>query len=181
MITYTGKFLNGPEDSPDVVDIAVSLARMCRFNGFCTIFWSVLQHSFAVEQILDPEYKMYGLLHDAAESVVGDIPRPVKLPIVSKMEDDIMKGIYATFNLPEPTPKIKLHVKEADDRILYAECVLFGPPETHKHLGFAYPNDDDSIKAVQYHIIPGPELYDELLIANSPMQQRFIDKVKGRI
>lgn len=181
MITYTGKMLNGPEDAPELEDITISLARMCRFNGFSTIFWTVLQHSFAVEDILEPEYKIYGLLHDAAECITGDIPRPVKPDVMARMEDILMTSIYKSLNIPEPSSKAKLYVKEADDRVLYAECVLFGPPETSKHLGFSYPEDTKTLDVVSSYIVPGERIYDDLLAPNSPLQQRFLDKLKGLI
>ena len=80
------------------VDIAHSLAYICRFGGHVQRFFSVAQHSMDVAGIavelareeyahldqykLDEKiafYRLAGLLHDASEGILGcDIPTPLK-------------------------------------------------------------------------------------------------------
>ena len=68
-------------------DIAESLGKLCRFNGHCNTFYSVAQHCFHVSRLLDDAHKhaahnveirLYGLLHDAHESFIGDMIQPLK-------------------------------------------------------------------------------------------------------
>lgn len=63
--------------------IAHSLAHQCRFNGMTPIYYSLAQHSIRVAEmgVLDnlPAPEVMGLLlHDVAETLIGDIIRPVK-------------------------------------------------------------------------------------------------------
>lgn len=71
--------------SEDVVmdDIITSLGRQRRFLGHTFIAYSVLEHSILVQRLLksrgaSAHTQLAGLLHDAKEAYVGDIPTPVK-------------------------------------------------------------------------------------------------------
>lgn len=70
-------------DQVDLESLAKSLAKQCRFTGHCRGHWSVARHSLLVADILasqghDERVQLYGLLHDAAEAVFGDIHTPLK-------------------------------------------------------------------------------------------------------
>lgn len=78
--TYTGLnyyFLDPQPDQIEIRDIAMALANKCRFSGH-TRFFSIAEHSVTVAQRMGDELGMYGLLHDAAEAYLGDIPSPIK-------------------------------------------------------------------------------------------------------
>lgn len=59
-------------------DIAHALSMLCRFAGQVPEFYSVAEHSLLVSQFSPPRYQLWGLLHDASEAYVVDLPRPVK-------------------------------------------------------------------------------------------------------
>jgi hypothetical protein len=130
--TFTGRqfFPAAPRAMDiDIRDIAHSLAMQCRFNGHCARFYSVAEHSVRVSRAVGLAWAMWGLLHDAAEAYVGDLPRPVKqqLPAFSTMEDRILREIVSRFGLSWPMPDA---VREADDMLLVTECrdLMLPPP-----------------------------------------------------
>lgn len=100
-------FLSPKEDDIDIKDIAFSLANQCRFNGHVP-FFSVAEHSVAVAARLPPELQLAGLLHDAAEAYLSDIPSPIKqwLPDYQKMEERVQEVIDRKFGT-EYSPVVK--------------------------------------------------------------------------
>ena len=65
---------------PAAVDfgaVFVGLARIPRFLGATSRPVSVLEHSLAVAAMCPPGDRLAGLLHDAHEAFLGDVPRPV--------------------------------------------------------------------------------------------------------
>lgn len=72
--------LRGPMPGDiSIKDIAAHLAKLCRFTGATTLFYSVAQHSVAVsEMFASPVEATYALLHDAHEAYVGDVSTPMK-------------------------------------------------------------------------------------------------------
>lgn len=93
----------------DINDIAHALSLTCRFGGHCRSFYSVAQHSVLVAEWMYKNFSpqkcamigMIGLLHDAAEAYVGDIPRPIKRSLINfdKMEFDILQMIYEKYGV----------------------------------------------------------------------------------
>lgn len=84
IITPTGRVIDLTNVDPAQVcidDIAIGLANIHRWGG-CTRY-SVAAHSIHVSEILErqgytPVVQMAGLLHDAHEYLLSDIPTPVK-------------------------------------------------------------------------------------------------------
>lgn len=104
--TRSGKcfyFLDPQDDQIDIADIAYALANQCRYNGHCSRFYSVAEHSVLVASLVDDEYKLSALLHDAAEAFLSDIPSPVKqfMPEYKKLERGVMDAIAKKFNITE--------------------------------------------------------------------------------
>jgi len=121
--TYTGKAFRPLDPSPgsiDIRDIAHALSLLCRFNGHCLQYYSVAEHSVRVSQLVPAEHALWGLLHDAAEAYLSDLPRPVKrqVPEFVSFEDDLLRVIMRHFELPWPMPAA---VKAADDTLLATE------------------------------------------------------------
>ena len=105
--TASGQTFDFAHPNPDSIcieDIAHALAHQCRFNGHCREFYSVAQHSVHVSEIVEeqdcgPRAQLAALLHDAAETYIGDMVAPLKhlLPDFKQMEKEINVLIYKVF------------------------------------------------------------------------------------
>lgn len=131
--TFTGrKFYPVAPRAADVAieDIAHALSLLCRFNGHCAAFYSVAEHSVRVAAALPRELRLWGLLHDAAEAYLGDVPRPLKrnLTAFTTAEERLLEVIAARYRLAWPMPAA---VALADDRLLATEArdLMAPPPE----------------------------------------------------
>jgi len=108
-------------------DIAHALSNICRFGGHTKEFYSVAEHSVLVSRNVSKEAAIYGLMHDAGEAYLMDIPRPIKqfAPKLERLEQKLLNAIVEKYNIPI-NKKIIEEVKDADNRILEAEgAVVF--------------------------------------------------------
>jgi hypothetical protein len=109
-------------------DIAHALSMLCRFGGHCNTFYSVAEHSVLVSQVVPQEFALQGLLHDATEAYIVDVPRPLKrlLPEYKTYEGKVWRCIADCFALPHELDD-SVHV--ADNAVLLRERdVLLGKP-----------------------------------------------------
>lgn len=130
--TFTGAVFYPLDPRPEEIhidDIAHALAMQCRYSGHTSRFYSVAEHCVHVSRVVAPEYALWGLLHDASEAYLVDIPRPLKryMPQYHEWESGLMAVICGRFGLSLTMPA---SVKEADNRMLATEkAVLMGPCE----------------------------------------------------
>lgn len=129
--TFTGKAfwpLDPRPEDVDIRDIAHGLSMMCRYNGHCTKFYSVAEHSIILSHCVQPRFAFWALLHDAAEAYCSDIPKPLKrfLPDFMAIEAKIMRAVCQHFGLPEQEPA---EVKDRDYAILADEKAQVMTPE----------------------------------------------------
>jgi len=125
--TRSGQELRPFDPRPQDVtlpDIAHATANVCRASGQSDVFYSVGLHSLYVSRDLQrrgesPRTQLYGLLHDASEAYVADVPGPLKrhLPNYRRAEERVQSAIWAAFDLPEPSETAWAAVKRADDRL----------------------------------------------------------------
>lgn len=93
-------------DDIHIEDIAHALSHQCRFSGHVAAHYSVAEHSVRVAELLqrrgESRYvQLWGLLHDASEAYLVDIPSPLKC-----------------------TPVFEAY-REAEARLMVAVCVRF--------------------------------------------------------
>ena len=104
-------------------DVAHALAHQCRFGGHASRFYSVAEHSVHVSKLCPPEHALWGLLHDASEAYLVDLPRPLKrLPefaVYREAERRLQRAVAVRFGLPPYQPA---SVAEADDTMLWIEA-----------------------------------------------------------
>jgi hypothetical protein len=120
-----------------IVDIAHHLGHLCRFTGAVRTFYSVAQHSVLVSFALAIDHResgscgsmtvetagLYGLLHDASEAYLMDVPRPLKrdpqFAPYREAEARLQAVIYRAFDLdPAGEPAV---LKAIDRRALRTE------------------------------------------------------------
>lgn len=136
---YTGGYFDYLDPSKSVLnikDIAHALANQCRFNGHTKIFYSVAEHSVLCYHYLselkneqDQKVRLsaktllYCLLHDAAEAVISDIPKPFKslFPEIEKKEEEYLLAIFDLLELDLDDADKEL-VKFADRFMLLKEA-----------------------------------------------------------
>lgn len=120
-------------DEIHIDDIAHSLAMQCRYAGHCLRFYSVAEHSVLIARYLlsmGSPHALWGLLHDASEAYLVDVPRPVKpfLTGYKPAEAKVMAEVCKRFRLAQAMPA---DVHEADNRILRDEMSQnMTPPPT---------------------------------------------------
>lgn len=129
--TYCGIAFHPLEPRPEDIrleDIAHALAHQCRFSGHTRVFYSVAEHSVRVARLLreqgwDKKTQRHGLLHDASEAYLVDIPAPLKRhPAFAgyvEAERRLMSVIGERYGLYEIEP---IAVKEADQILLATEA-----------------------------------------------------------
>ena len=154
--TRSGCKINLDDPQPDdfiLDDIAIGLSHVARFNGQTDWHYSVAQHSVLVARYLLARYNdttlaLQGLLHDASESVICDLPTPVKRfigQVYYDLETRVQHAILAKFSVPtEFSPA----VHDADLRALIAERNALQPQ--HCDWGKEY----DDIHPLPYEIEP---------------------------
>lgn len=128
MQTYTGRQfwpLDPRHSEIDIRDIAHALSLQCRFAGHVRTFYSVAEHSIRVERYIrtrgEPEsVQLWGLLHDASEAYLVDLPRPIKVHMANYLAAErVLELVLAErFGLTWPRPSI---VTEADQILLATE------------------------------------------------------------
>lgn len=150
----SGRRLDLLDPSPldvELSDIAHGLARVARWNGQTKgdYAFSVAQHSVLVLEIasaMEPEIddrgRLYSLLHDAPEYVMGDIISPFKAAMGGNYKDveaKLLGAIHVRFGLPANAPAaLKKLIKRADREAAFFEAVNlagFSPDEARKFFG----------------------------------------------
>lgn len=122
-MTATGRPFYPLDPRPDEVfieDIAYSLSNQCRFSGHCK-WYSVAEHSLRVSLVCDREDALWGLLHDASEAYLIDVPSPIKPYLIGykEMEARVMGSILERFCVPQL--KMPKSVHRADTVLLATE------------------------------------------------------------
>jgi uncharacterized protein len=140
IMTATGRVFYPLEPRAEDVcidDIAHALAGVNRFNGHTRVPYSVAQHSVLVSQQLYDhglDLELIGLLHDASEAYLGDVPRPLKVTEAfepyRQAEERLQALIYQVFGVEVVAahPSVTALVKHVDRRMLRTEQAALMPP-----------------------------------------------------
>lgn len=135
--THTGKkfFPLDPRlEDICIEDIARALSMQCRYAGHVARFYSVAEHSVRISHLVeertgDVAKTLWGLLHDATEAYLSDIPRPLKRqPVMQpyrEAEKRLSIMIAARFGLSLDEPR---EVIDLDTEILGTEALQLKSP-----------------------------------------------------
>jgi uncharacterized protein len=168
ILTYTGQYFDFADPQPDQVDIkdiAHGLSNLCRFNGQCSKFYSVAEHSYHVS-VLAEQYDLRSdiiqaaFLHDAAESYLGDLVSPLKeaVSVLNSLENGLLLAISSRFDVDFWSFGKLIH--QLDLQLLKAEKRYF------------WPNDKETwpcLHSTPDHSIPiqcwPPDLAEEMFLS----------------
>jgi len=123
--TYNGKRVHPLSPSQDEIvieDVAHSLSQQCRFLGHTRALYTVAQHCVLVSEIVPSGDALWGLLHDASEAYLGDLPAPIKrdpqMEFYRIAEQRLLTCIVQKFGL---APEMPQSVERADKILLATE------------------------------------------------------------
>lgn len=123
----SGRYFNflDPDSTPlQIDDIASGLSRICRFTGQVredVDHYSVAQHCVLASILIEDQTQAYhALMHDSAESVIGDMNSPLKqlCPDYKRVEARVEASLSKLHGFPA---HMTVEVKQADLRILATE------------------------------------------------------------
>jgi hypothetical protein len=121
MLTYSGIHVQKEFGAPSIQDIAVQSMRLPRFCAAGELWYPLGIHLMLVADLLPPELEHHGLLHDAAEICVNDVPRPMKTQEAKELEQLVLLRTYFLHGLRPPTSEELTLIHEADMRAVNVE------------------------------------------------------------
>lgn len=152
--TYTGNQVTADTGAPSLEDITWQLLHVCRYAGACRVNYTVGIHSMLVADLVWTSLEFHGLMHDATEACVGDIPKPFKSNGMRHIEDGLMTRILEQFGLNSISEEEHAAIKHADIRALCAEADIIAPPglvDDGIKLGW-YKHNDDDVKRLRAYL-----------------------------
>jgi uncharacterized protein len=158
MTTFSGRRIDPLNLQPgdiNIEDIAHSLSLLCRFGGHTTSFYSVAQHSVRVARALPPELWLEALLHDATETYLQDLIRPIKrqLPQYSVLEQRVWNTLAFRYNLNSHLSSEIIYV---DNACLKSEIAQFLPsPGREEELANSYWDEFEALPPADHSWSPG--------------------------
>lgn len=125
LYTYSGK-IAFPGGAPSLLDTAISLSREGRFAGAGQRFFPVALHCFVVADLLPHRLQWDGLMHDNAEVITGDTPKPAKTDEIEAFEVELLNSAYTSHGVIPPSLEDKIMVKYADKLAMRGEVYTVG-------------------------------------------------------
>lgn len=167
--TFTGRAFWPLDPDPEQIaieDIAHALSLQNRYAGHTFFPYSVARHSLCVMRLLQmwgaPELvQLLGLLHDASEAYLTDIPAPLKNTSLFDGYGDAERRLQTVIErkfMPCAFTPGHPRVKEADYEMLLAERPIVLPPGAWK---LARPAESRAQEAFNW----GVEQFDTVRIA----------------
>jgi 5'-deoxynucleotidase YfbR-like HD superfamily hydrolase len=136
-VLRSGNEIDLRDPDPDAVDLEDVIGNLAKITRYVGSRQTVAQHSFYVAQHLreqgeDEAVQLHGLLHDAQEAYLGDVPRPTKNldpdfeATLDRYEDAVLAAIYEALGLELPDEATEARVKQADTEVALIELAVLG-------------------------------------------------------
>lgn len=182
--TCSGRYVHPLRPDPEQIhlgDIFHHLSHLCRFAGAVRGFYSVGRHSLNVCDYLRAtgaplDVQAWGMLHDAPEYLLVDIPRPLKhMPEMGpyRVAENLLSSIvWERFLRPlctqlgplcRPPGEIRARVDAADKLLLKAEQCVLMPRSRDRE------TQDGRVVALQDFVAARRKLHGGSLTAGLPL------------
>ncbi|MFC4540542.1 hypothetical protein ACFO5R_01215 [Halosolutus amylolyticus] len=148
--TISGETITPLDPDPaaiDLDDVAHALSNLSRFTGQGTRFYSVARHSVHVSREVEARggsraAQRWGLLHDAPEAYLSDVPAPVKrsLPGYTHAEKRLARAVRDALDV-EVTAADLTVVDAADSAVGRHELSVHLPESDHESPPLEYDPD----------------------------------------
>lgn len=133
----------------DLLDVSHPLSNQCRFAGHTTSHYSVAQHSRSVailarqlaheggvSEAMQDTVQLQGLLHDAHEAYVIDLPKPIRDSEGFEAYRELEKKMFAVIMQIHQLPTTMMDiVRRADEIMLVSEAEHFWGVEAARSWG----------------------------------------------
>lgn len=137
-----------------IEEIAAGLSNELRFSGHLNVPYTVAQHSISVSTWFHPGAycaRWHGLMHDASEAYLRDIPKPLKalLPDYRALEKRFTDAINKVFNVRiDPDEEAAIHEQDWNALCVESELIGFGA----ERYGIQQPLSSDVLRHYARHV-----------------------------
>ena len=180
--TNSGKtidYLNPDPKQITIEDIAHGLSQECRWGAQTKVFYSVAAHSIMVSMVCAETSMLHalkGLLHDASEAFLRDLPTPLKeLPELAGykiIEARMMKAIGEALDVDLIDLPPEIHA--ADRKIaLMEDAYLMNPPHVEEN---EFLNEDGTSK-VKWAVLPPAACEDAFLKVYANLREHLQPRI----
>ena len=190
ILTYSKtKFfpLEPKSEDINILDIAHALSLMTRANGHFKQFYSVAQHSIncfreAQSRGYSKKVQLCCLLHDASESYISDITRPVKKNLLEyyHIEARLQGLIYEKYGIMHLDEDEEKQINDIDDTMLYYEFLELMGCEIFDFVPIINTKPDFSERAFSSVEIEFISSFNKLMGHKSDYSCIGIDACKGK-
>lgn len=162
---FSGNYFDPFDPDPELIlieDIAHGLSMKCRFGGHTKRFYSVAEHSVNVGLLCGYQ----GLMHDASDAYLPDIPTPIKqrMPEFKEIENRLMAMIAKKFDFEWPE---SAKTKECDIAVLKNEWETAVLKEDY----FALLPDAAEKAFLEFYFMRGNVKRTKTIVVNSKITQ----------
>jgi hypothetical protein len=163
-------------------NIAWGLGRIPRYNGHITEDYTPAHHSVIMSYLVPEEYALEALLHDATESLMGDIIWPVKsmFPEIEEFENKWTYKIMNKFGVT--THRYTLPVLEGKGRVYKkSDVVSQADRDMLEHESFSLGRPGTYIQEVEDAWLKACELHEQWwYLAPYPFMERYCELAKEK-
>jgi 5'-deoxynucleotidase YfbR-like HD superfamily hydrolase len=140
-MTITGEHVTATSGAPSLEAMALGLSRTFRFAGQTLLPWTVADHMNCLARYIRRVHGPFRsrltlllLLHDAHESMTGDVPTSFKTPDMKALQKDLDQRIFASLNVALPSESEKVEIRYFDEMALLSEADVLCPRATYDKL-----------------------------------------------